>query len=72
MSHDLICEALNIYNFFWLHGTSKDYDHRSSLKNENGLSSDDVETIGKNRQLRIMNDAILVLIFPLSLILKVF
>ena len=72
MSHDLICEALKIYNFFWLHGTSKDYDHRSSLKNENGLSSDDVETIGKNRQLRIMNDAILVLIFPLSLILKVF
>ena len=72
MSHELIGVALNIYTFCWLHGTSKDYDHRSSLKNENGLSSDDVETIEKNRHLRIMNDAILVLIFPLSLILKVF
>ena len=72
MSRDLIGETLNIYTFGWLHGTSKYHDHRSSLKNENGLSSDDVETIEKNRQLRIMNDAILVLIFPLSLILKVF
>ena len=35
MSHELIVEALNIYMFFWLHGTSKDYDHRSVLKIEN-------------------------------------
>ena len=72
MSHDLIGEALKIYTFCWLHGNSKDYDHRSALKNENGLNSDDVETIEKHRQLRITNDIILVLIFPLSPILKGF
>ena len=68
----LIGEALKIYTFCWLHGTSKDYDHRISLKNENGLTSDDVETIEKHRHLRITNDAILVIIFPLSPILKGF
>ena len=70
MSHELIGVALKIYTFCWLHGTSKDYDHRSALKNENGLISDDVEPIEKHRQLRITNDIILVLIFPLSPILK--
>ena len=58
MSHELIGEALKIYMFYWLHGTSKDYDHISALKNENGLTSDDVETIEKLRQLRITNDEI--------------
>ena len=51
MKHELIGEALNIYTFCWLHGTSRDYDHRSALKNENGLTSDDVEIIEKHRQL---------------------
>ena len=72
MSHELIGEALNIYTFCCLHGTSKDCDHTSALKNENGLNSNDVETIEKHRHLRITNDAILVLIFPLSPILKGF
>ena len=51
MPHELIGEALKIYTFFWLHGTSKDYDHISALKNENELTSYDVETIEKHRQL---------------------
>ena len=72
MSHDLIGEALKIYPFCWLHGTSKDYGHRSAFKNENGFTSYDVETIEKHRELRITNDAILVLILPLSPILKGF
>ena len=72
MSHELIGEALNIYTFCWLHGTSKGYNYRNALKNENGITSYDVETIEKYRQLRITNDAILVLIFPLSPILKGF
>ena len=50
MPHELIGKALKIYTFFWLHGTSKDYDHISALKNENELTSYDVETIEKNRQ----------------------
>ena len=70
MPHQLIGEALNIYTFCWLHGTSTDYDHKSALKNENRLTSDDVEIVEKHRQLRITNDAILVLILPLSPILK--
>ena len=49
MSHDLIGEALKIYTFCWIHGISKDYDRRSYLKNENGLTLDDVETIEKHR-----------------------
>ena len=72
MSHELIREALKIYTFCWLHGSSTDYDHISALKNENGLTSDDVETIEKHRKLRITNDGILVLIFPLSQIPKGF